>query len=115
MGAAPRAALATFDVDGERFRIRVTNAATIEQLTALRDGRSNARIPNGRILRGPGADGHNAPWSWHLDPEDVAMAEVTMELCDGRPSHVEANVAEYVDRIGRYCPWGATLVSLELR
>lgn len=113
--APPRAAIATFDVEGERFRVRVTNARTIEQLTALREGRSNARIPNGRILRGPGVDAHNAPWSWHLDPEDIAMAEVTIELCDGRPSHVEQNLDEYVDRVGRYCPWSATLIALEVR
>lgn len=104
--------LATFDVSGERLRVFVTAPATIEQLVAPRDGTSQASIPNGRILRGPGAGNHNRPYSWHLDPVDVQMAEVSIELCDGRPSYVEANITEFVERIGRYCPWGATLVDL---
>jgi hypothetical protein len=104
--------LATFDVSGERFRVFVTNAATIQQLIALRDGASQASIPNGRIHRGAGAGNHNRPYSWHLDPEEIQMAEVTIELCDGRPSFVQATIGEFVDRIGRYCPWNAMLVEL---
>lgn len=104
--------LATFDVSGERFMVFVTSQATIQQLLALRGGASQASIPNGRILRGSGAGNHNNPYNWHLDPVDIQMAEVTIELCDGRPSYVEANIAEFVDRIGRFCPWGATLVDL---
>ncbi len=105
-------ALATFDVSGERFRVFVTNATTIQQLIALRGGTSQATIPNGPIHRGAGRANHNSPYSWHLDPEETRMAEATIELCDGRPSFVEANISEFVDRIGRYCPWGATLVEL---
>ncbi|HET7010050.1 MAG TPA: hypothetical protein VFI11_04685, partial [Anaerolineales bacterium] len=97
--------LATFDVDGERFRVWVTNPATVEQLLALRDGTSSAGIPNGRLLRGAGETNHNAPWSWHLDAEDIEMAEVTMEVCDGRPSYVEENLDEFIESVGRYCPW----------
>jgi hypothetical protein len=104
--------LATFDVSGERFRVFVTNAAAIQQLTALRDGTSRTSIPNGRIHRGAGAGNHNRPYGWHLDPEDIATAEVTIELCDGRPSFVQANIGEFVDNVGRYCPWGAVLVEL---
>jgi hypothetical protein len=104
--------LATFDVTGERFRVFVTNPTTIQQLVALRDGTSGANIPNGRIHRGPGAANHNRPYGWHLDPEDIQMAEVTIEVCDGRPSFVQANIAEFVDNVRRYCPWNASLVEL---
>jgi hypothetical protein len=107
--------LATFDVTGEAFTVWVTNPATIEQLLALERGESTANIPNGRLLRGAGEADHNAPWSWHLDPEDIEMAEITIELCDGAPSYVEDNVAEFADNIGRYCPWSAQLVALEDR
>ncbi|MGH2450206.1 MAG: hypothetical protein ACRDGE_02825 [Candidatus Limnocylindria bacterium] len=105
--------LATFDVTGETFKVWVTNKATIQQLIDLRDGRREGGIPNGRILRGSGAGGHNAPWSWHLDPEDVHLADITMELCDGAPWYVEENVDEYVDNVQRYCSWAAELVGLE--
>jgi hypothetical protein len=107
--------LATFDVAGETFRVWVTNPVTIDQLFALEAGDSTASIPNGRILSGAGAGDHNAPWSWHLDPEAIEMADFTMELCDGEPSYVEANLAEFTDNVQRYCPWASTLLSLEDR
>ena len=65
------------------------------------------------ILRGAGAGNHNAPHAWHLDPDDIEIVDATIEVCDGAPSYVDANVAEYVDVIGRYCPWGARLVGLD--
>jgi hypothetical protein len=104
--------LATFDVDGERFRVWVTNLETIQQILDLQAGNSQASIPNGRILRGPGLGGHNLPWNWHLDPERIEMAEMTIELCDGLPSYVNENVEEFVVVVGRYCPWSAQLVEV---
>ena len=104
--------LATFRTAGQTFKVFVTAPATINALFALQRGDATASIPNGRILGGPGAGAHNAPYSWHLDPADVELADLTMEVCDGSPSYVEAHVTEYVEKIGRYCPWGATLVAL---
>ena len=104
--------LATFDVDGERFRVWVTNPETIEQIFALQAGTSQASIPSGRLRQGPGRGGHNAPWHWHLDPQEIGMAEVTIELCDGRPSYVEAHRHEFIDQVGSYCPWAARLVAV---
>jgi hypothetical protein len=105
--------LATFRTTNQTFKVFVTRPATIEALFALQRGQATASIPNGRILRGAGAGSHNAPYTWHLDPTDVEMADATIELCDGTPSYVEAHLTEYVDVIGRYCPWGATLVALQ--
>jgi hypothetical protein len=104
--------VATFQVSGEQFRVFVRNPTTIAQLIQLQQGFALASIPNGRLRRGAGAGNHNAPYSWHLDPEDIQLAGFTMELCDGRPSYVEDHVDEYAD-VGRYCPWGAQLVKLE--
>jgi len=112
-GALDGGVLATFEVVGEEFKVWVTNAGTIEQILALEAGESQANIPNGRILRGAGVDDYNAPWSWHLDPEDIEMAEMTIELCDAAPSYVEDNVDEFVDVVQRYCPWNAQLVEVE--
>lgn len=105
--------LATFRTTNQTFKVFVTRPATIDALHALQRGQATASIPNGRILRGAGAGSHNAPYSWHLDPADVDMADATIELCDGTPSYVEAHLTEYVDVIGRYCPWGAMLVALQ--
>lgn len=105
--------LATFSVSGELFNLWSTNQDTIDQIMALEAGTSNASIPNGPILRGSGTANHNAPWSWHLDPEMTAMAEVTIEVCDAAPSFVEDNVDYFVDDVGQYCPWSAELIHVE--
>jgi inhibitor of cysteine peptidase len=106
--------LATFEVAGEQFRVWVTNPQAVQQILDLAAGNSLANIPNGRIVRGPGEGDHNLPWSWHLDAEEIEMAEVTIEVCDGTPSYVEEHVDEFVETVGRYCPWSARLVSVDV-
>ncbi len=105
--------LAQFEVSGETFSAFVTNPDAISAILALEDGVSQANIPNGRLIQGPGPGAHNLPWSWHMDPEDIEMAEFTIALCDGRPSMVEDNLDEWIDVVGRFCPWGASLVSVD--
>ncbi len=105
--------LATFDVEGEVFRVWVTNAGTIAQLADLRDGLSAANIPVGPLLAGPGRGDHNSPWNWHLDPAETSMAEVTIELCSGLPSFVEADLDVWLNVVGSYCPWSAKLLELQ--
>lgn len=104
--------LATFTVGPEQFKVWITNPAAIERVLALRAGGGGGSIPNGRIHRGSGRAGHNAPFSWHLDADDIQVVDVAIELCDGRPSYVEQHVAEYVDTINRYCPWGAKVTAV---
>jgi hypothetical protein len=107
--------IAIFDVHGEQFRVWTTNADTIDDLYALQAGESDANIPNGPIAHGNSpedAEPVNAPWSWHYDPEQVEMAEATIEVCDGTPSFVEANVNYFVEDVGQYCPWNAELVEI---
>ncbi len=105
--------LATFDVQGEVFHVRVTNAGTIAQLLDLRDGLSVANIPIGPLLAGPGRGDHNSPWSWHLDPAETSMAELTIEVCSGLPSFVEADLDVWLNNVGSYCPWSAELAGLQ--
>jgi len=105
--------LATFDVHGDTFKIWVTNPDTIQQLYDLQDGVSQANIPNGRIHHGPGKANHNEPWSWHVDPEEIEMAEMTIELCDGALWFFEEEVDYFVETVERICPWEAKLVNLE--
>jgi hypothetical protein len=98
-------AIVTFSVADERFRVLLTTAAQIAAARAAQSG-GRARIPIGRIVAGTQV---NAGWTWHL--EDVEFAEVTIELCDGRPSDVERSGPAYGG--GRYCPWAATIVTIE--
>jgi hypothetical protein len=94
------------DVSGERFVMRATDPDTIRQAMAILSGAEN-RFPIGPLLRGDG--GFNAPWSWHMDPEQVRLTEVAVEVCDGRPSYVEENLDDFL-MVG-YCPWSGRIVS----
>jgi hypothetical protein len=99
------AAIVTFSVAGETFRAALTSS---DQVAAARSayGGGLARIPVGRILPGTQV---NTGWSWHL--EDVSFAEVTIELCDGRPSDVEEAGIRFGG--GQFCPWTATILRIE--
>lgn len=103
--------LATFDVLGEKYSIFITNKETIEQVVAAQRGDSQATIPSGRLLKG--SVSYNLPWNWHIDSEDIHMAEITIELCDGTPSQVEANLDYWVETVQRFCPWSAKIVKIE--
>lgn len=48
----------------------------------------------GTVRRGNG--GHNAPWSWHLDPATVDFAEVTIEACQTTAAYVEEHLDEWM-------------------
>ena len=98
-------ATVTLAVGTETFRVALT---TPEQVAAARAAQAGgrARIPNGRIVAGTQV---NTGWTWHL--EDVAFAEATIELCDGRPSDVERQGPAFGG--GRFCPWRATVIRIE--
>ena len=104
--------LATFAVGTESFRVWIRNPRAIEQILALQRGTGTATIPNGRLRTGSGQAAHNAPYTWHLDPDDIEMAGLTIEICDGAPSYVEAHRDEFIAQVNRYCPWGARLTSV---
>ena len=76
-------ALVTFQVVGEQFRVQLNSKDQVDAARRAQQGGA-ARIPSGRIILGTS---ENSGWSWHL--EDLAFVEVTIELCDGRPSDVE--------------------------
>ncbi len=98
-------AVVTFAVDSETFRVALTTGDQVAAAVAAQGG-GPARIPSGRIMRGAQV---NAGWSWHL--VDVTFAEVTIELCDGRPSDVERQGMQFGG--GRFCPWSATVVRID--
>jgi hypothetical protein len=100
-------AIVTFAVADETFRVWLTSDGEIAAARAAQSG-GRARIPNGRLV--PGAQ-INVGWSWHL--EDVEFAELTIELCDGRPSDVEREGTGFGG--GRFCPWTARIVRIEER
>jgi hypothetical protein len=92
------------DVAGETFVLRVSDPETIRLARENLAG-DDARFPAGPLRSGSG--GFNAPWSWHLDPGATRMVEVAIEVCDGRPSYVEAHQGDFP----QYCPWGARITA----
>ncbi len=102
--------LVTFAVQGETMKVWITNQQTIDDVFAVYEGRSSATIPNGKLVRG---SAYGNPWSWHLDPEDIEMASMTIELLDGLPSHVEENLDYWIDTVGRFAPWRANIVGIQ--
>jgi hypothetical protein len=58
---------------------------------------------SGPIARGNG--GHNLDWSWHFVPDQWDLVEVAVEVCDGTPRQVEADLDYWVDQLGYYCPY----------
>ncbi len=91
----------------EWFIVKMTNPATIKQ--ALDDLKGARRlIVSGIVNSGNG--GFNSPWSWHLNPATIILGESFIEVCDARPSYVEAHLAEWLGQ--RYCPWGARIAAV---
>jgi hypothetical protein len=95
--------------DTERFVVRVSNAHVREMARAeLSLPLAQRRLfPNGRLHAGHG--GHNTRWSWHL--RDLHYGAVAIDVCDGRPSMVEADLSYWLDRVERFCPWSARVVA----
>ena len=100
--------IVTFRVaDVEEYRIRLTDPADIEIARKLLAGEEAPRIPNGIVVRGD--PDVNVGFTWHIDPESVEFADITVEVCDGLPSDVEKGIITS----DRYCPWSAEVVAIE--
>lgn len=106
--AGPSDALFVVTVSGETFRVRATDPVAIAALQA-RLGEGRTGVINGQLVAGDG--GFNQPWNWHLDPATVDVPDLAIEVCDGRPSMVEADLTYWIGTVGRFCPWGAMVTS----
>lgn len=105
--ATHRNPVATFQVVDEQYKIELATPELVEHAQALLDGEAVATIPNGIVVRDD--PGPNGPWSWHIDPATLEFADMTIEVCDGLPSHVEEGVVTS----DRYCPWSAEIISID--
>jgi hypothetical protein len=99
--------IVTFEVAGETYRVLLTGPQKIAIAQKLLAGKEAPSIPNGIVVRGDPSV--NTGWSWHIDPDSLEFADITTEVCDGRPSFVEKNLITG----DRFCPWGAEVVAVE--
>ena len=61
---------------------------------------------NGTLAHGSDGYNRNGPYffSWHLS--SWLLAELSMEVCDGRPYiDVEQDTAYWINSVGQYCSW----------
>ena len=108
-GTPQSVATFTVQVGSEQFAVRVTDQTTFEHLSA-RMQRGTTGVILGRVAVGNG--GFNGPWSWHLVPGTIQVADFAIELCDGTPSYLEANRDEWIRTVRDYCPWSAKVVAV---
>ena len=100
--------VATFQVAGdETYKIELATPELIAHTERLLAGEEIAAIPLGTVVRDD--PGVNEPWSWHIDPTTLEFADVTTEVCDGLPSHVEDGVVTS----DQYCPWSAKVIAVD--
>jgi hypothetical protein len=92
----------------EEYRVLLTHPQAIATAEELAAGERDPLIPVGTIVRTDDG-GVNTGYSWHIDPASFEWAEMTIELCDGRPSYVEDGTL----RGDTFCPWSAEIVSVE--
>lgn len=95
----------------EEFRATISSPEVIARARAQLQRPQSERLlfANGAIS--PGNGGHNLRWSWHFGSVD--LVDSAIELCDGRPSMVEANLDYWLNTVGRFCPW-ASFVHAEI-
>jgi hypothetical protein len=102
----------SFSIAGESLSVWVTNGVFIDRAKELL-ATGGRQVPVFNTLV-DGAD-CDPQWSWHPDPQDVEFADATIELCDGRPSYVEANKDYWINTVGSFCPWSAIVTAVDDR
>lgn len=102
--------IATFETaDGSTFRALLERPEDIARAEAALETDGQAGIPSGELAEGDG--GINAPHDWRL--VNVELADVTIELCDGTATMVDEDLDYWLNTVGQFCPWSATLIALE--
>lgn len=105
-------ALITIEVEGESFTDFFTDAAFITEAKSLKASGQTKNPVFEEVFAGKGCDNQ---WKFNVDAEDVHWADMTIELCDGRPSYVSGNLEDWMDQVGSWCPWGAKVTNVEDR
>lgn len=96
--------------EDQPFRVLIRDPDVIAEAEDL-IGAGQQQVVTGELRRGDG--GFNAPYNWHLDPETVAFADATIELCDGCPERIEDDLDYWIEDVGRFCPWTTRVVKRE--
>jgi hypothetical protein len=103
--------LVRFEIGDETLLVGTMNDDFFDEARRLLEA-GEQRIPVfNTLVDGTGCD---AQWSWHPDPSDMEFADFTVEICDGVPSYIEENEAEWMASVGYYCPWSARVTEVTI-
>jgi hypothetical protein len=93
------------------FVVRTTNQQLIQQIQAQLSQPASARkLIVGTLVSGSGGYNKNASheFKWHLKEDDWQLADVTIEIYDGRPySDVDVDLSYWLGTVKRFGPWGS--------
>jgi len=105
-------AMIRFGIQNESLTVWVTNGPFIDRAVQLL-ATGGRQVPIfGTLFDGAACD---PQWTWHVDPQNVSFADAAIELCDGLPSHIEANKAYWLGTVKSYCPWSAVVTAIDDR
>lgn len=112
-------AVVTFGFDGrtETLRVLITDPATIAEAEEWIATGTGPSFPIGPIVRGAGVD---ARYPFHFVPDEVRLAELAVEVCDGAPMKTPEQVDDFFEGAtgnrfadsATWCPWGAYPISI---
>ncbi|MGH9798500.1 MAG: PQQ-dependent sugar dehydrogenase, partial [Candidatus Polarisedimenticolia bacterium] len=95
-----------FRIAGEYLSVWIEDATFIDQAREILAGGA-PQIPFfDALVDGPDCD---PQWTWHVDPRQVRFVDAAIELCDGLPSHIEADKSYWLGTVGSFCPWTAVV------
>jgi glucose/arabinose dehydrogenase len=105
-------ALIRFRIVDETLSVWITDGVFIDRaLELLATGTTQIPVFQ-TLLDGRDCD---SQWTWHVDPAAVSFTDAAIELCDGKPSHVEADKDYWLNTVGSYCPWSAVVDAVDDR
>ena len=111
-GGPTGGAFVSFRIVNESLTTWITDGPFIDHAKELLAGAPFQLPIFGRLLDGRTVD---PQWTWHVDPGLVDFADAAIEVCDGLPSHIEADKEYWLQSVGLYCPWSAVVTGVDDR
>ena len=99
-------------MNDQTFQFWSTNSTFIDHAAQLMAEKKVATIMFKTVLDGSDCDPR---WTFHVDPAQMDWPQLTTEVCDGRPSDIEADKKHWLNDVQRWCPWSSLVVSIEDR
>lgn len=92
------------------FVFKVEDPALIQTLRNIVSGKDKSSPAQvmGRVVAGK--ENYNPKWTFHLDPQQTTLFEMTTEVCDATAPYVQANLGDWIQSVGIWCPWGSRVV-----